>query len=177
MEAYCAAHPEVDRVRRVITRSEEAVGEDAEGVSLSRFEARVAEGGFALHWFAHGLNYGIPASVHNTLAEGRDVMANLSRAVLPQLADLFDRSAILMITAPAEVLALRLAARGRETPEEQARRLKRANFQLAEGLNPIEIRNDGTLEEAVQQIEHALSDASETDTTASARADLQPDRA
>lgn len=102
------------------------------------------------------MSYGIPASVDAALAEGRDVMANLSRSVLPLLQERFARSAIVLITAPAEVLAMRLAARGRETPEEQARRLKRAQFQLAEGLAPIVIQNDGTLAEAVAGIEAAL---------------------
>lgn len=156
MEAYCAAHPDVMRTRRVITRSEEAVGEEADGVSPAEFDALAAAGGFALHWQAHGLSYGIPASVEAALAEGRDVMANLSRSVLPLLQDRFARSAIVLITAPAEVLAMRLATRGRETPEEQARRLKRAQFQLAEGLDPIVIQNDGTLAEAVAGIEAAL---------------------
>jgi ribose 1,5-bisphosphokinase len=72
------------------------------------------------------------------------------------LAERFERSAILLITAPEEVLAARLAARGRETVEEQARRLKRAQFQIAEGLNPIEICNDGPLSQTIAQVDAAL---------------------
>lgn len=156
MDAYCAAHPTVLRTRRVITRWAEAVGEDSDAVSVAEFQAMAAAGEFALHWQAHGLHYGIPKGVDAALAEGRDVMANLSRSVLPMLAERFERSAILLITAPEEVLAARLAARGRETVEEQARRLKRAQFQIAEGLNPIEICNDGPLSQAIAQIDAAL---------------------
>ncbi|WP_323781349.1 phosphonate metabolism protein/1,5-bisphosphokinase (PRPP-forming) PhnN [Thalassovita sp.] len=156
MEAVCDRHPEIRRVRRVITRSAEAGGEDADAVTFEEFEARAQRGDFALFWDAHGLRYGIPASVYVDLAEGRDVLANLSRAVLPELETRFDRSMIFSITASAQVLAARLAARGRETEEEQTKRLQRADFRLAEGLNPVVIRNDGTLGEAVAAFSAAL---------------------
>jgi ribose 1,5-bisphosphokinase len=156
MDAYCAVHPTVLRTRRVITRSAEAVGEDSDAVSVTEFQAMEAAGEFALHWQAHGLYYGIPTGVDAALAEGRDVMANLSRSVLPVLTERFERSAILLITAPEEVLAARLAARGRESVEEQARRLKRAQFQIAAELTPIVIRNDGPLAQAIAQIDAAL---------------------
>ncbi|MBR9650536.1 phosphonate metabolism protein/1,5-bisphosphokinase (PRPP-forming) PhnN [Thalassovita aquimarina] len=156
MEAVCARHPEIRRVRRVITRSAEAGCEDAEAVTPEEFEAQVRRGDFALHWQAHGMRYGIPASVDAELSAGRDVLANLSRAVLPELEKRFDRSMIVSITASPQVLAARLAARGRETAEEQAKRLQRADFRLAEGLNPVVIRNDGTLDEAVAAFSAAL---------------------
>ncbi len=156
MEAVCTRHPEIRRVRRVITRSAEAGCEDAEAVTPEEFEAQVRRGDFALHWQAHGMRYGIPASVDAELSAGRDVLANLSRAVLPELEKRFDRSMIVSITASPQVLAARLAARGRETAEEQAKRLQRADFRLAEGLNPVVIRNDGTLDEAVAAFSAAL---------------------
>lgn len=156
MEAVCQRHPELVRVRRVITRSAEAVGEDAEGVSDAVFEEMAGSGAFALHWRAHGLRYGIPAGVDDDLAAGRDVLANLSRAVLPELAGRFVRSAIVLITASDEVLAKRIALRGRESAEDQSKRMKRANFALAEGLNPIVIRNEGPLEQAVAEFEAVL---------------------
>lgn len=159
MEAVCQRHPELVKVRRVITRSAEAVGEDAEGVSDTVFEEMVRTGAFALHWRAHGLRYGIPAGVNDDLAAGRDVLANLSRAVLPELAGLFERSVIVLITASDKVLAERIALRGRESVEDQAKRMKRSDFALAEGLNPIVIRNEGPLEQAVSAFEAMLQPA------------------
>ena len=47
-------------VRRVITRSAEAAGEAAQGVSPEEFAAMQVEGAFALSWHANGLAYGIP---------------------------------------------------------------------------------------------------------------------
>lgn len=149
IDAVCARDPGIRRVRRVITRSTETSGEDADAVTPEEFENRVRQRAFALHWRAHGLQYGIPSSVDTDLSAGRDVLANLSRAVLPELAVRFDRSMIVFLSAAPEVLAARLAIRGRETAEEQARRLKRADFRIADGLNPVVIRNEGTLNETV----------------------------
>lgn len=156
MEAVCSRHPELRRVRRVITRSAEAVGEDAEGVTPEAFEEMAELGAFVLDWRAHGLRYGIPVGVLDQLEAGNDVLANLSRSVLPQLSQIFQRSRIVLITASPDVLAGRIAARGRETAEDQAKRLKRADFALADGLNPIVIRNEGTLDQAVAAFEAAL---------------------
>ncbi|THD76714.1 phosphonate metabolism protein/1,5-bisphosphokinase (PRPP-forming) PhnN [Thalassobius vesicularis] len=156
MEAVCTRHPEIYRVTRVITRSPEAAGEDATSVSEAEFTEMVAAGAFALHWRAHGLAYGIPASVDQHLAEGRDVLANLSRAVLPLMSDRFERSMTVVITASADVLAQRLQDRGRESAEDMAKRLERADFALPAGISPVVIRNEGTLETAVAAFEAAL---------------------
>jgi len=40
--------------RRVITRSAEAKGEAAQGVTAQQFEAMRAQGAFAMHWQANG---------------------------------------------------------------------------------------------------------------------------
>ena len=156
MDAICAKHPQIQKVRRVITRDPLAGGEDAHTVSVDVFEANVAAGAFALHWEAHGLRYGIPATVDEALAEGRDVLANLSRSVLPQLEGRFAQSMIILLTASPEVLASRLAKRGRETAEDQAKRLQRATFTLAPGLTPVEIRNDGALGATLEAFEAAV---------------------
>jgi ribose 1,5-bisphosphokinase len=150
MEALCARHPEILRVRRVITRAPEAGGEDHETVSAALFAARAAGGDFALHWGAHGLNYGIPVTVKAALANGQDVLANLSRGVLPKAAAVFGDLRVLHVTARPEVLAERLHGRGRETRAEIARRLARPAPVLPAGLNVVEIDNSGALEAAVE---------------------------
>lgn len=57
-------------VRRVITRSAEAVGEAALGVSMQQFAEMQAQGAFALSWQANGLAYGIPREIDEWLATG-----------------------------------------------------------------------------------------------------------
>ena len=70
--------------RRVITRSAEALGEDAIGVSPTEFDQQEAAGAFALSWRANGLAYGIPRQIDAWLAAGQDVLVNGSRGYLPQ---------------------------------------------------------------------------------------------
>lgn len=153
MEALVRAEPSMGLVRRVITRPADAGGEDFEGVSEAEFARRREAGEFVLHWPAHGLFYGVPATVRGRLAGGETCLVNLSRAVLGTAERLFDRFITLHLTAPAEVLAARLAARGREDEAEIARRLSRQGFALPEGLGRvIEVANDGPLERTVETV-------------------------
>jgi ribose 1,5-bisphosphokinase len=107
-------------VRRVITRPAEAGGEDHEAVSESEFKKR----SFALSWQAHGLHYGIPPDIAQDGARGIVVVANVSRGVIAEAAERFPVR-VIEVTAPLEFLAQRLAARGRETAADAARRLSR----------------------------------------------------
>jgi ribose 1,5-bisphosphokinase len=155
MEALAAAHPDLHRARRVITRAPDAGGEDFEGVSRADFAARCDAGDFALWWEAHGILYAIPASVRRTLALGEDVLANLSRKALVRASEVFDTLQVLHVTAAPEVLAGRLAARGRETPAEIRARLAR-QAPVPEGLPVIEIDNGGSLSDSVRAALAAL---------------------
>lgn len=115
-----AGDPRFRFVRRVITRPADAGGEDHEAVT----EAAFAERSFALQWKAHGLSYGIPPDVTEDLARGVVVVANVSRGVIAQAAARFPVR-VIEVTAPPELLAQRLAARGRETADDVAGRLSR----------------------------------------------------
>ncbi|MCE8009158.1 phosphonate metabolism protein/1,5-bisphosphokinase (PRPP-forming) PhnN [Aestuariivita sp.] len=149
MAALAKARPELHWVRRVITRPETAGGEPFEGVSLAAFEARRNAGEFALSWEAHGLHYGIPVTAHVALSEGRDAMFNGSRAMLREAQTAFPGMQVLHITADAAVRAARLAARGRETPDEIARRIARTTPPVPSGLSVTEIDNSCPLERSV----------------------------
>ncbi|MFD1807739.1 phosphonate metabolism protein/1,5-bisphosphokinase (PRPP-forming) PhnN [Gemmobacter lanyuensis] len=106
----------------------------------AEFDALAASGAFALHWRAHGLRYAIPVA---QLAGTGTVLLNLSRAVLPDAARRFPDLTVVLVTAPA-VLAARLAGRGRESGDDQVRRLARADFALPDGLAVRQVLNDGT---------------------------------
>lgn len=112
-------------VRRVITRSAEASGEHALGVSREVFERMIQEGAFALHWDANGLLYGIPATIHKALADGQWVLVNGSRSYLPEALGKYPNLLPIMITVTSGVLRSRLMARGRETLVEVDARLAR----------------------------------------------------
>lgn len=144
-------------VRRAITRPAEAGGEPHESVTEAEFDERLAAGRFALHWRAHGLQYGIPTDIADDLAQGRVVVANLSRAVIAEAAQQF-RVRVVEVTAPPDLLARRLAARGREDADDLARRLARA---IALPL-PVEretIMNDSTVEDGTARLVAALNRA------------------
>ncbi|TCM79270.1 phosphonate metabolism protein/1,5-bisphosphokinase (PRPP-forming) PhnN [Rhodovulum steppense] len=149
-------HPLCHLVRRVITRAPDAGGEAFDAVTEAEFARLRAAGGFALHWRAHGLCYGIPSAIDEVLAEGRDVLFNGSRAVLGEAAARYPRLRVLHVTARPETLAWRLAGRGRESADEIAARLGRAGYALPSGLCITRIENDGALEQAVAAMLAAL---------------------
>lgn len=148
-----ARRPDLRLVRRVITRPSEAGGEDFEGVSTQEFQLRRERGEFALHWEAHGLSYGIPWA---QIEGAGDVIFNGSRAALPLAIRAFPALQVILITAPDQALARRLAERGRESSDDIGARLKRAAFVLPDGIRAREITNDGTIAEGVERLLAAL---------------------
>jgi phosphonate metabolism protein PhnN/1,5-bisphosphokinase (PRPP-forming) len=140
-------------VRRVITRPADAGGEDHEAVS----EAEFAQRRFALSWGAHGLRYGIPLDVVDDLAQGIVVVANVSRGVIAEAAAEYPVR-VIVVTASPEILARRLAARGRETTEDIARRLAR-DAAIPDGVAVDTVVNDGTPEAAADRFVTVLTQA------------------
>ena len=125
----------------------------------AEFEKRKDAGEFALHWGAHGLFYGIPWEQLAPMKEGRDVLANLSRSMLQDAARVTGALHVLWITARPEVLAERLAGRGRESAEDIARRLARKAPEPPADLTVSVIDNSGALEDAVAAARAALQPA------------------
>lgn len=156
MRAMAAAEPRILLARRVITRPSDAGGEDFDGVNDARFAEMMAQDAFALHWSAHGLQYGIPAALDADLATGRDVLANLSRRRLGTAQARYEVFSVISLTASLPVLAQRLAARGREDAAEVQRRLAQADFAVSQEFNPLKIVNDGPLQTAVDAALAAL---------------------
>ena len=157
IDAARQARPDLHFPVRVITRPEGAGGEIHDPCTPEAFEARRAAGDFMLDWGAHGLFYGVPASAEAVLAGGGHVLVNLSRSRVAQARARFAPLRVLAVTAPASVLAARLAARGRESREEVEKRLARADLAAPEGPDVIEIRNDGPLERSVSAFLDALA--------------------
>jgi ribose 1,5-bisphosphokinase len=132
---------------RYITRPAHAGGENHVALSEAEFHSREQRGLFALTWEAHGLHYGIGNEVAHWLAHGADVLVNGSRAALEMARKRFPGLRPVLITASSEVIARRLAARGRETAEEIAARIARLSaYPVPPGS--VVIRNDGSLADA-----------------------------
>ena len=143
--------------RRAITRPAGAGGEDHEALSPEAFAERGAEGGFFATWHAHGLDYGLPACIETALESGRHVVANVSRAILADLASRVSPMAVIEVAAPPELRARRLADRAREDRANAARRLARKGAPLPEGVAVRRVVNDGTPEEGIERFVAALT--------------------
>ena len=79
-------NPRYRFVRRIITRPGDLGEEAHDSATEQEFEARRQGGEFALIWRAHGLHYAIPTDIALDLAQGRAVVANVSRAVVAEAA-------------------------------------------------------------------------------------------
>lgn len=145
-------------VRRVITRPQALGGEPYEGVTEAEFAARAARGEFALSWRAHGLSYGIPARELRARAQGRDVVFNGSRGALDQALALFPDLIVVQVTAPPEILAQRLQARGREDAQDIASRLARDVAPWPEGVPVREVINDTDHRTGIARLRAVLQD-------------------
>ncbi|PWS36833.1 phosphonate metabolism protein/1,5-bisphosphokinase (PRPP-forming) PhnN [Falsiroseomonas bella] len=162
--AQLAGDPRIRFACRVITRPAEAGGEDHVPATEEEFARLREAGGFALWWQAHGLSYGIPVHQAAGIGQGFVIVANLSRGVLQDAATRFPLM-VLEITAPAAVLAARLAERGREAAEDVARRLAR-EAALPPGLTVHQVMNDGPREQGIAQVVAALRSAANAVATA-----------
>ncbi len=153
--AALADDPRFRFVRRVITRPGDMGEEAHESVTEQAFELRREAGDFAFTWRAHGLHYGVPADIAMDLARGRVVVVNVSRAVVAEAAARFPVG-VVEVAAPANALALRLAARGREDAVDVARRLSRA-IELPLPVERERVMNDGTVEAGVRRMVAAIN--------------------
>lgn len=145
--------PDLQLVRRVITRPTESGGEDFDGVSSAEFELMRSEGRFALDWRAHGLSYGVPH-----IAEDGLWLVNLSRGVLMRAAQVFPGLSVIHVGAAPEMRAARLANRGREGIEQIRARISReAGFHPGD-LPVTYIDNSGDLEDATAAFIAALDE-------------------
>ena len=138
-------------VRRVITRPADPMGENHEPADDAEFNRRH----FALSWGAHGLRYGIPADIEADIARGVTVVANVSRGVIEPAAARFPVH-VIEVTAPPDILARRLAERGRESAPDIAARLAR-HVDVPHGVPVTVVTNDGTPAEGIARFQAVLS--------------------
>ncbi len=155
-EAALADDPRYMFPKREITRDGDSGGEAHVAVSPADFGQRRDQGGYALHWDAHGLSYGIPADIDAAVTAGRSVVVNASRTVIDAARARYPGIRIVHVTAPLGVLAQRIAARGRESADDVATRLARAESSVPSGSDVVELRNDGSLDEAIAAFQRAI---------------------
>ncbi len=161
--AELAGEPRLVLARRVITRPESAA-EAHDTLDEAGFLAAAANGAFCQHWQAHGLRYGIPARYAAATRAGAVVVANVSRGVVASARAALPGVTAVEITAPAEILAARLAQRARPEDGDLDARLARATAATAQV--DLRILNDSTPEQAAAQLlAHLRARLAETEPT------------
>jgi ribose 1,5-bisphosphokinase len=149
--AACAEDRSVVFPRRVVTREASAF-EDNEQVSFEMFRQARADGGFAVHWEAHGHGYGLPRAIDDDLRAGRTVVANVSRMVIGAARRAYANVTVVSITAPPEILQRRLAARARGSDGQVEDRLNRAVDDDPAAVPDLTIINIGSAEHHAREL-------------------------
>jgi ribose 1,5-bisphosphokinase len=128
--AACAGDSNIVFPRRLVTR-EASAAEDNVQLDRETFERLLADGALAAHWEAHGHRYALARSVDHEIRAGRTVVANVSRTVVEALRKSYADVVVVAITAPPDVLAVRLAMRARDSDGALELRLGRSIDNLA----------------------------------------------
>jgi len=138
---------------RYITRVADAGGENHVALTIEEFHSRQSKGLFALHWQAHGFEYGIGREVIDWLSEGFSVVANGSRAELSQARRRFGVALVpIVVQVNQPILRQRLIARARETEQEIECRLQRAlQYVVPENEQVYIIDNSGNINDSLAQ--------------------------
>ena len=122
--AACRDDATVVFPRRLVTRPASNF-EDNEFVSKSAFEQAAAKGAFAFWWSAHGHDYGIPLAIDFDIESGRTVVCNVSRTMVEVVRKRYAHVMTILVTAPRDVLAARLAALDRASDGRILERLRK----------------------------------------------------
>lgn len=154
-KAACAGNRNIVFPRRIVTRATSAA-EDHDTLDEAAFDRAVVDGGFAFHWQAHGLKYGVPVGIDDDMRAGRTVICNVSRSVVADVQARYENVDVVLVTAPTEILAARLAGRSRGSDGPADLRIKRND--LYAGFRPDHtICNTGAPEEAVRLFLDAIN--------------------
>ncbi|MBA9065918.1 MULTISPECIES: phosphonate metabolism protein/1,5-bisphosphokinase (PRPP-forming) PhnN [Methylobacterium] len=133
--------------RRLVTRPPSA-DEDNDEIDEAAFADGCTAGRFTLSWRAHGLGYALPAEAGRRAADGQVVICNVSRRVVAEARRTCPRVSVVEVTAPPEILAQRIAARGRPQDGDLAARLAREGDVVAD----LTILNTGSPGDAASRL-------------------------
>jgi ribose 1,5-bisphosphokinase len=124
VQAACKGDSDVVFPQRVVTR-EASAHENNDAVSQTQFGQMLAHGDFAFQWEAHGLRYGLLNSIADDIRAGHAVVVNVSRTIVESARRSYANVTVVLVTAPEEVLAERLAVRARPSDGQLDDRLRR----------------------------------------------------
>ena len=152
--AACADDRNIVFPRRMITR-EASASEENEEVSIGRFQEALTRGDYAMHWEAHGHRYALSRAIDGEIRAGRTVVANVSRTVIGAMRRAYADVLVVLITAPPNVLAERIALRARGSDGKLESRLGRV-VEDASAAPDITIVNISSAEYHARQLVRAI---------------------
>ena len=154
--ALAEKHPDIEPVRRVITRPVEDKREQHISVGHDIFRQGMAYNSFCMTWQSWGEMFGLPSTMKDKLAAGQDMVTVISRVMLADAKKQFRNTVIFNITASKENVRARSEERGLEVPEIFEERLARPDSEISPGVQVINVPNDGSIEDALAIIEDHL---------------------
>ena len=132
---------------RYITRPAQSEGENHVALTRREFLLRKRHELFAMTWQSHGYHYAIGVEIDAWLAKGLNVIVNGSRSYIPAATARYPKMQVIWISASPQVLAARLARRGRESRAEISARLQRnARLGVEPPVGALHINNEDALE-------------------------------
>ena len=146
----CADDRNIVFPRRVITR-EASASEENEEVSIGMFQEALTCGEYAMHWEAHGHCYALSRAIDDEIRSGRTIVANVSRTVIGAMRLAYADVVVVLITAPPNVLAERIAMRARSSDGTVENRLRRTVEDASSAPN-FTIVNTGSAEYHARQL-------------------------
>ena len=152
--AACADDRNIVFPRRVITR-EASASEENEEVSIGTFQEALTRGDYAMHWEAHGHRYALSRAIDGEIRAGRTVVANVSRTVIGAMRRAYADVVVVLITAPPNVLAERIALRARGSDGKLENRLGRM-VEDASAAPDVTIVNISSAEYHARQLVRAI---------------------
>lgn len=150
---------DVTVAHRYITRHADSGCENHIALSEAEFVQRRQQGLFALEWHAHQCRYGVGIEIDTWMQLGCHVVVNGSRAHLEKARQRYGQRLMpVCLQVSDDVLAGRLAQRGREDATQIACRLQRAReYDNALPAGCHRLNNDGALQDTLQQLLAILS--------------------
>jgi ribose 1,5-bisphosphokinase len=148
--AACADDGNIVFPRRAITR-EASASEENDEVSIGTFREALTRGDYAMHWEAHGHCYALSRGIDDEIRARRTVVANVSRTVIGAMRRAYADVVVILITAPPNVLAERIAMRARSSDGMVENRLRRT-VEDASAAPDVTIVNTGSADYHSRQL-------------------------
>jgi ribose 1,5-bisphosphokinase len=148
--AACADDVNIVFPRRAITR-EASASEENDEVSIGTFQEALTRGEYAMHWEAHGHRYALSRRIDDEIRAGRTIVANVSRTVIGAMRRAYADVVVVLITAPPNVLAERIAMRARSSDGTVENRLRRT-VEDASAAPDVTIVNTGSADYHSRQL-------------------------